>query len=417
MTNKQPTIQVLLEKARLAAGGSGTVNVLVRIIPPAVSDSGGGRPKLNLSIVLDRSGSMQGRKLQEAKAAAGYCVDQLLPTDRISAIIFDDEVDVLIPSQTVENKELLKRAINSVQTNGSTALHDGWVRGGLKVSEHLNGDGINRVLLITDGQANVGETRVHKLVDQARELAARNVTTSTIGIGRDFNEDLLLPMAEAGQGNSWHVEEPQDMVKIFQTELHGLINQVAHSVTLAIKPLAGAVVKDVLNDFETDTSGRCRLPNLRAGAPLDVVVRFSVPAGDAGRSIELAEFTLAYIDQESGEQRVLAATFAAIFDTPEAIESLVENAEVARAVQLLMNARARREAMVRMDQNDYTGAHAALLMAADDTGIMFARASSPELAEELRDLDDLKQLLESRANDSISRKKLAYRSEALRKNK
>src|SRR6185369_17388909 len=98
----------------------------------------------------------QGRKMQEAKEAAKYCIDQLLATDRISTVIFDDEIDVLIPSQLVEDKERLKRAINSVQANNSTALHEAWVRGGLHVSEHLDTDAINRILLITDGQANHG---------------------------------------------------------------------------------------------------------------------------------------------------------------------------------------------------------------------------------------------------------------------
>src|SRR3982751_304837 len=167
MKNEKPTIELITEKEKLTADKEQTVDVLVRIVPPAADTSLTKRPKLNLSMVLDRSGSMQGRKLEEAKEAAKYCIDQLLATDRISAVIFDDEVDVLFPSQPLENKELLKRAISSVQTDGSTALHEAWVRGGLQVSDHLNGAAINRILLITDGQANVGETNNDVIVRQA----------------------------------------------------------------------------------------------------------------------------------------------------------------------------------------------------------------------------------------------------------
>jgi len=241
MTNRQPTIEIFTEKTKLIAGENSIIDVLVRIKPPQKA-SAPARPKLNLSMVLDRSGSMHGRKLHEAKEAAKYCIEQLLPVDRISTVIFDEEIDILIPSQLVEDKERLKRAINSVEANSSTALHEAWVRGGLQVSEHLDTDAINRVLLITDGQANVGETRVDHIVEQARQLADRGVSTSTIGIGREFNEDLLMPMAEAGQGNEWHVEEPQDMVRIFETELEGLVNQIGHSVTLGIEPGAGVTV-------------------------------------------------------------------------------------------------------------------------------------------------------------------------------
>jgi Ca-activated chloride channel family protein len=265
MTNKKTHIELLTEKEKLIAGREQTIDVLVRITPPPARGAAMKRPKLNLSMVLDRSGSMGGSKMHEAREAAKYCIDQLLTTDRISTVIFDDQIDVLIPSQPVENKELLKRAISSVQAAGSTALHEAWVRGGLQVSDHLDNDAINRVLLITDGQANVGETRVDNIVMQAGELAAKGVTTSTIGIGTDFNENFLLAMAEAGGGNAWHVREPDDMRKFFETELRGLMSQVGHSVALEMKTKRGVTLAEVLNDFETDERGRYKLPNLQAG--------------------------------------------------------------------------------------------------------------------------------------------------------
>lgn len=118
MKNEKPGIEIFIEKAKLSAYADQTIDVLVRITPPAVDRAASKRPRLNLSMVLDRSGSMQGAKIREAREAAKYCVDQLMATDRISTVIFDDQIDVLIPSQSVENKEPLKRAINSVQTNG-----------------------------------------------------------------------------------------------------------------------------------------------------------------------------------------------------------------------------------------------------------------------------------------------------------
>jgi Ca-activated chloride channel family protein len=242
MTLQTPVVEFLTERTRLAAGRDQTIEVLIRITPPDSEAGAGGnrrRPKLNLSMVLDRSGSMGGDKMERAREAAQYCIDQLLSTDRFSVVIFDDVIEVLIPSQHAENKAALKESLARVFARNSTALHEAWVRGGMQVSEHLTEGAVNRVLLITDGQANVGETNIDRIVSQSKGLFERGVSTSTIGIGDDFNEDLLLPMAQSGGGNAWHVERSEDMQRIFAVELEGLIAQVAHTVTLGLIPADG----------------------------------------------------------------------------------------------------------------------------------------------------------------------------------
>jgi len=415
MTQQSPNIELLLEKPKLAAGGAQTIDVLVRVMPPNVETSEAKRPKLNIGIALDRSGSMGGVKMREAREAAKYCIDQLLPSDSFSAVIFDDVVDVLFTSQPVENREILKRGIDRIEARNSTALHQGWVETGLQVSERLDRAAINRVLLITDGQANVGETNPTRIIEQARSVAARGVSTSTIGIGTDFNEDLLMPMAEAGQGNAWHVQEPDDMRRIFETELNGLLMQFGHSVTLHISPAQGVKVEDVLNDFEKDADGRFILPNLMHGSPLNMVVRLSMPAGNVGDIRELATLTVSYVSQASNDARTEVARLAAEFESREAVDLLPVNAAVIETVTLLNNARARREMMEHMDAGRYAAAASTLKSVADHTEIAFARVHSPKLAEELSDLDDLQPMLASA--DISTRKRMAYRRESTRKSK
>lgn len=415
--NNKLNIETTFEKDKLTAGTEQVVDVLIRVTPPENEASDDRRPKLNIGIALDRSGSMGGEKMVQAREAAKYCVDQLLAEDRFSAVIFDDRVDVLFTNRKVTDREALKRGIDRIEARNSTALHEGWVTAGLQVSEVLDAAGINRVLLITDGQANVGETDPARIVEHSRAVASKGVTTSTIGIGADFNEDLLMQMAEAGQGNAWHVQEPADMVNIFETELRGLVRQFGHSVKLIVKPMPGVKIDDVLNDFERDSAGRFELPNLLAGSPLDVVVRFKIPAGIAGNIEPIAELEIEYIDQLSSEPSSVNVSVIASFDTADAVSQLSQNAAVPETVQLLMNARARKEMMEQMDEGDYSGAAYTLKSALALTDVQFALAASPALATEREELRSLDQMLADRANDAMARKRMAYGRESLRKSK
>lgn len=407
-----PKVEFFTTRPNLEAGREQTVDVLIRITPPALSPDPStrpnwkGRPDLNLSLVLDRSGSMEGEKMVRAREAAMFCVDQMLSTDRLSVVTFDDRIEVLFPSELVTNKQAMKDLIARVTARGSTALHEAWVRGGLSVSERMLDQGINRVVLITDGLANVGVTNTDEIVTQAMGLCQRGVSTSTIGIGADFNEDLLMPMAQSGGGNAWHVVEPDDMQHIFQTELEGLIAQYAHTVSLSLIPADGVRVVDVLNDFELTETGRYRLPNLQAGSPLDIVAQLKVGAEDAGTQMRLLDLRLGFTPQDAKQAEVLKQAYTVEFAS--SVDGPV-NDEVIKAVQFLMNARARNEAMKRMDAGDYAGAEAVLgaaLSATMTKGPSFA--AMPAVREECASLQDAAMSLKDRLKDKMSRKKLAY---------
>lgn len=411
MSQQVPKIEFLTERAKLTAGREQTVDVLIRITPPEVESGISARPKLNLSLVLDRSGSMGGEKILRAREATAYCIDQLLPTDRLSVVIFDNRVDVLIPSQLAENKAQLKGLLQEVYARNSTALHEAWVRGGMQVGEHLTGGAVNRVVLITDGLANEGLTNVDQIVSQVRGLFERGVSTSSIGIGDDFNEDLLIPMASAGGGNSWHVKTADDMQRIFAVELEGLIAQVAHTVTLGLIPADGVRLADVLNDFEMSETGRYKLPNLQAGSALEVVAQLRIPPQDEGTKLRLLDLRLGYTPQEMKSAEVAKLVFEVEFVSEQAFELLPVNHEVTKAVQMLMNARARAEAVRLMDTGDYAASQSVLHHARLASAAAFApMASSADVQEEMATFDEYAQSLSDRSSDKMSRKRLIYDS-------
>lgn len=418
MSETLPKIDFITERVKLCASREQTIDILIRITPPELDQERSYRPTLNLSLVIDRSGSMQGIKMQRARDAAMYCVDQLLPTDRLGVVVFDEEIGVLFPNQLVTNKPMMKDMLARINARGTTALHEAWVRGGMEVSENLLSEGINRVILITDGQANVGVTDTDQIVSQAMELFKRGVSTSTIGIGDDFNEDLLLPMAQSAGGNAWHVEKPDDMQRIFQVELEGLVAQFAHLVTLGLVPADGVRIVDFLNDFELTETGRYRLPNLQAGSPLDLVVSLRIPAQEAGKSLRLLDLRLGMTRQEASSAEVLKQAFTIDFVDKSEYEKLPVNHELAKSRQLLMNARARREAMNRMDSGDVVGAQQILAHAVSATRVACAPlGDAPEVLEECAELEGLGKSLLSQSVFKLNRKKLAYSADARRRGK
>ena len=221
---------------------------------------------------------MDGRTRSGSHAdAAAFVVKELLPTDRVSLTIFDSEVETLAPNALASDRNRLLRLIAGVHPRGSTALHGGWSEGAKQVGENLVPGGLNRVLLLSDGLANVGESRPDAIANDVHARSTAGVSTTALGLGNEYNEDLLESMGPVRRRDYYYVESPRQLAAIFQTELAGLTATVGTDVLLALNPGPGVVVADVLNEFDRDADGRCKLPNLVSGFPVLVVVRLEVP--------------------------------------------------------------------------------------------------------------------------------------------
>lgn len=410
MTTSTPKVEMKLRKNKLVAGVDQTVEMLVRITPPELPTIERDRPRLNFGIVLDRSGSMGGPKIANAREAARYCINELASDDRLSLVIFDDKIDVLIPNQSANDKHQLASLLNRVSARGSTALHEAWVKGGIEVSSCLVQEGINRVLLITDGLANVGLVNTDEIVSQARGLNSRGVSTSTIGIGDDFNEELLIPMAENAGGNAWHAKSPDDLRNIFEVELKGLISQFASAVSMGVVPADGVRIIGVLNEFELNENGRYILPNLQSGGPLDVVVQLKVPAKDAGTKLRLADIKIGYTPQGAQSAEVVKNFIELEYASLEEVEQLPADESVILATELLINAQARREAIHRLDQRDYVGAQVVMRERARKSGHLWAHLGiqAPELMDDVAEFNALAESDQLEAEYASNRKHLRY---------
>ena len=210
---------------------------------------------LNLSIVIDRSGSMSGDKIKYARDAAAHIIDQLQSTDVVSIVMYDDVVELLQAPVNAVDKASLKKKLNSLTPRGSTNLWGGTEKGYEQVKSHYKQNYINRVLLLSDGLANAGLTDQKSISHKVQQYKDQEgITLSTFGIGLDYNETLMTDMAETGAGNYYFIESPDKLAGIFSKELNGLMNVAAQNTVLKVKIPQGVTVQKVYN-FKYTTHG------------------------------------------------------------------------------------------------------------------------------------------------------------------
>ncbi|MBH8575830.1 VWA domain-containing protein [Nostocaceae cyanobacterium CENA369] len=232
------------DQAILPAGFSLKANVLLRFradIPESP------RRNLNLSLVIDRSGSMAGAALHHALKAAESVVDRLEPNDILSVVVYDDEVDTVVPSQPVTDKSALKNSIKKVRAGGITNLSGGWLKGCEYVKKQLDPQKINRVLLLTDGHANMGIQDPKVLTATAGQKAEEGVITTTLGFAQGFNEDLLIGMARAASGNFYFIQSIDEATEVFSIELDSLRAVVGQNLKVTLELAAGVSLVDTLS--------------------------------------------------------------------------------------------------------------------------------------------------------------------------
>ncbi len=369
MTNLDLTLTP--RRAAVIDGADTELDVLVSVSAPENPDAARSRMPLNLAIVIDRSGSMAGRPLAEAKRCASYILDHLSTRDRAALVSFDTNVTVLAPSTCPEPKAPLLRAVRSIVPGGQTALHEGWLQGAEQAAPHVGEGSIARVLLLTDGQANVGESRPAMLAADCARLAAAGVSTSTYGLGQGFNEELLGAMADAGGGQAYYGETAEDLLDPFREEFDLLSAVCARRMRLRIEPSPGVSVT-VLNAYPTDPDGDTILPDLAHGAAAWALLRVRVPAalqeGERGGLVHVLSAVVAYQNGEGLPQSSLTAHLRLPRMPQAAVAALAEDElTVSRALEL-RSAAWLTEARTAADQGDWDRVDQILALARAQAG-------------------------------------------------
>jgi Ca-activated chloride channel family protein len=321
------------------------------------------RPPVNLALVIDRSGSMAGDKIARAREAALEAVRRLAPDDVVALIAYDSGVQTLVPAQRVGDGRRLEAAICGIEVGGNTALYGGVTRGAAEVRRHLEDRRyVNRVILLSDGLANVGPSSPDELARLGTTLGREGISVTTVGLGLGYNEDLMTRLAQRSDGNTYFVEHSGDLPRIFAAELGDVLNVVARRVVIEIefpegvRPLRFVGRDGILRGQRAELT----LNQLYGGQEKFALVEVEVAPARAGTEREIARARVSYEDAVNQQATTLRSERRVQFSASRAavVESADHKVQADYAANVI--AVAKDEAIALVDANRRDAAAAVL---------------------------------------------------------
>jgi uncharacterized protein YegL len=341
---------------------------------------------LNLAFVLDRSGSMGGSKLAYVKNAVLYVVSQLNEEDQISLTVFDDRVDVLVPQTRVGDLQGFTGIVEQLIPRGTTNLHDGYKQGIDLLRDNPCEGKISRVLLLTDGLANMGITDTRTISIMAGVMSEESITTTTIGVGADYNESLLGQIAKNGRGGAYFIEKPSDAEAVFAEELTSLKQLVATDLKVFVKPAIDGIKFSQLNSYKVSDQSSFVVGDVYAGQAKHFVIEMLLPACDLSKELTVAELELSWLPVDKKQDRIKTKKYPVTVDvvSKRAFARVEPNRQVTLEAAFLAIARANRKAIELSDQREFTEAAYMLNGVADH--IEELGLNDPTLNQEIQDI-------------------------------
>lgn len=289
-----------------------------------------GRAPVNLALVLDCSGSMAGEKLRRARQAARMVVERLGPQDILSLLAYDDDVRILVPATRVESPAPFLEALATLEARGSTALFAGVSHGIAEVRRFVDPARVDRVVLLSDGRANVGPSAASELARLGAAAAKEGIAVTTIGLGLGFHEDLMARLALLSDGNHGFAEGAPELVQIFDAELQDALSVAASDINIEVRAEPGVrITRALARPVEVYGSyARTDLVQLRAGKERFLLLEVEVPPGQGLARQKIASVRLRARNLTSGESMELTASATVRFVTDTQRAAAAENRNV-----------------------------------------------------------------------------------------
>ncbi len=375
-------LNTLMDVDLVAVESEDEVTVMLELTAPAQA-SDAPRAPAAIQVVLDRSGSMAGERLEAACVALAELVERLDPADRLGVVAFDDEVEVVIPAGPVLDKAAARAAVLRIAPRGSTNLSSGLLRG-LQEAQRAAVAGGATLLLLSDGHANIGVTSAEALEAVAARARRHGVTTSTVGIGLGYDETLLAAIARGGQGTHAFAEDGDGAGTVVAGEVAGLLSKTVQAASLIIRPKASVQTVTIWNDLPSQPVERgvmIELGDLWAGEARKLLLSFAVPAMPGLGLAEIAALELRYVAvPEFTEETVTLPLHVNVVPGDQAA-GRVRDAKVQSELLFQQAQDAKRRAADALNRGDATSALAAYGAAGEALAAAPA-AGSAELREE-----------------------------------
>ncbi|MBK1987239.1 VWA domain-containing protein [Sphaerospermopsis aphanizomenoides BCCUSP55] len=338
---------------------------------------------LNLCLILDHSGSMNGRSLETVKKAASLLVDKLSSEDRLSIVVFDHRAKVLVPNQVISDREYIKQQINRLTADGGTAIDEG-LRLGIEELAKGKKETISQAFLLTDGENEHGDN--NRCLKFAQLAAGYNLTLNTLGFGDNWNQDILEKIADAGLGNLSHIEQPDQAVDKFnrlfsRMQTVGLTNayllfSLLPNVRLAeLKPIAQVAPDTIELPVQPEADGRfaVRLGDLMKDVERVILANIYLGQLPEGKQA-IANVQVRY-DDPAQNQTGLFSLNMPVYANVERIYQPSSNPQVQQSILALAKYRQTQLAEAKLQQGDRAGA-ATMLQTAAKTALQMGDASA-----------------------------------------
>jgi Ca-activated chloride channel family protein len=300
------------------------------------------RAGVNVALVLDKSGSMSGHKLEQAKQAAISSLDRLNGEDIVSVITYDTTVQVVMPATKLTDKHAVRQAIQSIQAGGNTALFAGVSKGGAEVRKFLDRNRVNRVILLSDGLANEGPSSPHMLGDLGGSLVKEGIAVTTLGLGLGYNEDLMVQLADRSDGNHVFVEEATELAAVFSNEFRDVLSVVAQEIAIKITCAPGIRPVRLLGE-EGEIRGQevnVHLNQLYGGQEKYVLLEVEVPNSQKSAVRDVADVAVSYANMVSQHTDRLAKGIGIQFvDSQSVVDERMDKSVMTKCVLQIANER------------------------------------------------------------------------------
>jgi Ca-activated chloride channel family protein len=378
-------VKMQTNKEGFKNSGKSVIDVLVSIDVEKNKKTKIKRTPLNISLVIDRSSSMaqsatqtqtrtqqyygnglldnngllnsifaesnlNNSKMSFAINAALNALDLMDDEDMVSIVTFDSQIKIVSEAILLKgNRAKLAESIKKINPRGSTNLHGGWVEGSKQIANNLNINSLNRVILLTDGETNIGKVDIDGICSDISALKGKHISTTTLGIGLHFNEELLQAIAESGEGNYYYVEDINQLNGLFAEEFKAISNLHGENVRLSVNSKPGVKILDCLNEFKKDQQ-KYILPNLIKGRTLEFMFSIEVDAKKINTE-DLLTFEIEWQKEGVTTKEDMGLSLKSL--SKEDYKKMPENDEVAAKKAILMASREKDKALKALRSGDY----------------------------------------------------------------